>query len=77
MSIQVDDTIEIGHSYAPKRKFRVSRAYLLGAADRADCKQYHNPFRPGPDLAQYDYGFRNEDRGFHDEIDLPYSEGRK
>ncbi len=74
MSIQLDDSVEVGPR---KQKFRMSRAYLLGAADRADCFPHRNPFKPGPDLAHYDYGFKNDDRGFHDEIDLPYSDGRK
>lgn len=55
-------------------KFLVSVAYLRGASDaqKNDRLQFKNPYAPGPDLAQYNYGFANEKQGEHDAIDLPF-----
>lgn len=53
-------------------KFLATRAYLRGALDAQSNKGHKNPFRPGPELAQYNYGYANELAGFHDDLDLPF-----
>jgi hypothetical protein len=55
-------------------KFLITTAYLRGAYD-AQCAgrlAYKNPYAPGEELAQYNYGFANEKLGEHDNVDLPF-----
>jgi hypothetical protein len=55
-------------------QFTLSRAYLHGAwdAQKGGRITYKNPYQPGPEMAQYNYGHANELQGQHDEMDLPF-----
>lgn len=55
-------------------KFLVSEAYLRGAYDAQSGAKlaFKNPYAPGEQLAQYNYGFGNETHGHHDAVDLPF-----
>lgn len=55
-------------------KYLITKAYLRGAKDaQSGAKMaYRNPYAPGEELAQYQYGFSNELHGHHDAIDLPF-----
>lgn len=53
-------------------QYHLTAAYLKGAWDCQNGK-CSNPFAPGPELAQYSYGWQNETLGDHDDIDLPFA----
>jgi hypothetical protein len=55
-------------------RFLATRAYLRGALDVQSGGRitFKNPYPPGPELAQYNYGYANELHGFHDALDLPF-----
>jgi hypothetical protein len=55
-------------------KFLITAAYLRGAYDaqKNDRLSFKNPYPPGEELAQYNYGYANEKLGEHDPIDLPF-----
>lgn len=55
-----------------KHRYLVTVAYLRGAYTAQLGKPPQNPFKPGPKLAQYDYGYINEKAGQHDAVDLPF-----
>jgi hypothetical protein len=51
--------------------YEVTAAYIKGAEAVAEGRaNEQNPFRPGCEYAQYDYGKRNEQLGYHDELEL-------
>lgn len=52
--------------------FYVTRPYLEGASDAQNVSPTNNPYRPGPEFAQYNYGYANEKAGCHDNIELPF-----
>jgi hypothetical protein len=54
----------------PHGDFFVTKAYLLGAYTVQEGRPYSNPFKPGPELAQYNYGYANEKHGYHDDQEL-------
>jgi hypothetical protein len=56
----------------PRGLYFVTDAYLKGSIDAQKSLPPRNPFPPGPKLAQYNYGYQNEIRGFHDDYDLPF-----
>lgn len=56
----------------PHQKYFCSVAYLRGAWHAQSCRPMQNPYRPGPNLAQYNYGYANEQAGYHDDMDLPF-----
>lgn len=56
----------------PHGDFLMTKAYLTGAWRAQEGKPSMNPYPPGPDLAQYNYGYANELHGYHDEVDLPF-----
>ncbi len=53
--------------------FFTTDAYLRGVTDAQRFPKHliPNPFKPGPEHAQWRYGFDNEQDGYHDNIDLP------
>lgn len=54
--------------------FFINVPYLRGARDVQNAAGFRNPYPPGPELAQYNYGYANELQGDHDDIDLPFEE---
>lgn len=56
----------------PHGDFFATKAYLTGARDVQNGRPHRNPYKPGPELAQYNYGYANELHGYHDDIDLPF-----
>lgn len=52
--------------------FTITIPYMRGAKQAQECKPAMNPYRPGPCLAQYNYGYANEQAGFHDDLELPF-----
>lgn len=51
--------------------YHVTEAYLAGADAVATGRANNpNPYKPGPQLAQYNYGRANELRGAHDDLEL-------
>ncbi len=57
----------------PHSRFLVTVPYLRGAMQAQLAKPSMNPYRPGPCLAHYNYGYSNELAGYHDELDLPFT----
>lgn len=56
----------------PRGRFYVTSAYLCGALSAQMGNEYQINRKPGPELAQYRYGFDNEKFGYHDNSDLPF-----
>lgn len=53
-------------------QFFATPPYLRGAKHAQEAKPAQNPYKPGPELAQYNYGYGNELAGYHDMLDLPF-----
>lgn len=56
----------------PHKRFLCSVPYMRGAFAAQAARPAQNPYRPGPSLAHYNYGYANEVAGHHDELDLPF-----